>query len=156
MSARLTVVTIFLPAQGTPNVVAYARFVASELPKGVGQDQADGRRRSDGRPGHLCHGPYITLGPGHYTAGFYVRRDNRAEEGAIEVDVCNQQGRHMFGSRTTPVKELFASIAGLVHLNFSIDAVERDCELRLFVPAHAQIEVSEAVLFRRDARNWGQ
>jgi len=136
------------------SVVAYARYRASELPKAVGLDGADGRRRSDGRCGHICHGPYITLGPGRYTAGFYVRRAPAAEEGCVEIEVCAEHGRRMFASRSAPVKDLFVSIAGLVHVDFSIDAVERGCELRLHVPALTQIEITEAVLFRRDIDGW--
>ena len=137
-------------------MVAYACFAASDLGKGVGLDGANGRRRSDGRPGHLCYGPYITLGPGLYTAGFYVQRSASAEEGEIEVEVCNDQGRRVFGSRTEPVKDLFASISGLVHVDFAIDAVERECEIRLRVPPRVAIEVSRAVLFRRDLMRWGE
>ena len=135
-------------------VVAYFRYRASELPKAVGVDFSDGRRRSDGRSGHICHGPYITLGPGRYTAGFYVRRTPDAEEGSVEIQVCVEHGRRMFANRSAPVKDLFVSIAGLVHVDFSLDAVERGCELRLHIPALTQIEVSEAVLFRRDISGW--
>lgn len=135
-------------------MVAYARYRANELSKSVGFDGADGRRRSDGRSGHLCHGPYITLGPGQYTAGFYVRRSPVASEGVIAIEVCAEHGRRMFASLATPVRDLFVSIAGLVHVDFSIDAVERGCELRLHVPSLTQIEVSEAVLFRRDNPEW--
>ena len=135
-------------------MVAYARYRASELPKAVGLDEADGRRKSDGRSGHICHGPYITLGPGRYTAGFYLRRASAAEEGCVDIEVCAEFGRRMFASRSTPVQDLFVHIAGLVHVDFSIEAVERGCELRLHVPALTQIEVSEAVLFRRDIDVW--
>lgn len=131
-------------------MVAYACYQATELPKIVGVDGADGRRKSDGRAGHICHGPYITLGPGLYTAGFYVQRDPGDDEGEVEIDVCADNGQRRFASRTAPVKELFASVAGLVHIDFEIDAVERRCELRLRVPPRAHIEVSQAVLFRRD------
>ncbi len=134
---------------GSCGVVAYARYPATELHKTVGLD-ADGRRKSDGRAGHLCHGPYITLGPGRYTAGFFVKRYPGDEEGDIEIDVCADHGRRMFANRTAPVKQLFVSVAGLLHVDFEIDAVARECELRLFVPPRAHIEVSEAVLFRRD------
>jgi hypothetical protein len=130
-------------------VAAYSRFAACDLPKAVGVDE-DGGRRSDGRPGHLCHGPYITLQPGRYTAGFYVRRDPGDDEGEIELDVCAGRGERIFARRTAPIGELFCSIAGLVPLDFTLDAVERDCEMRLRVPARARLEVSEAVLFRRD------
>ncbi len=136
-------------------MTAYARYRASELPKAVGLDGADGTRRSDGRPGHLCHGPYITLGPGRYTAGFYLRRDPADEEGEVELEVCAEHGKRVFAGKTAPVKDLFSSVAGLVWLDFSLHAVERGCEMRLAVPAHARIEVSEAVLFRRDISAWG-
>ena len=84
-----------------------------------------------------------------------MRRGPGEDEGEIEIEVCAEHGRRVFASRTTPVKDLFASIAGLVHVDFSIDAVERGCELRLRVPARALVEVSEAVLFRRDIARWG-
>ncbi len=137
-------------------MVAYARFLASELPKAVGLDSAsDGRRRSDGRAGHLCHGPYITLGPGRYTAGFYMQRDPGEDEGAIEIEFCAENGRRVFARRSVPVQEIFSAGVGLVPLDFALDAVERGCELRLHVPPRARIEVSEAVLFRRDLSGWG-
>lgn len=135
-------------------MLAYARYRAHELPKSVGLDVADGRRRSDGRSGHICHGPYITLGPGRYTAGFYVKRGPVPSDGEISIEVCAEHGRRMFASLSTPVRDLFASIAGLVHVDFTIEAVERGCELRLHVPSLTQIEVSEAVLFRRDNALW--
>jgi hypothetical protein len=135
-------------------LVAYARYWANELPKSVGLDGADGRRRSDGRSGHICHGPYITLGPGQYTAGFYVSRGPDASDCEIEIEVCAEHGRRKFASLTTPVRDLFVSIAGLVALDFSIETVERGCELRLHIPALTHIEVSEAVLFRRDTLTW--
>ncbi len=136
-------------------MVAYAHFLASELPKAVGLDGANGRRKSDGRAGHLCHGPYITLGPGRYTAGFYIQRQPGDEGGEVEIVVCAEHGRRVFANRTAPVKDLFASVDGLVHLDFAIDAVERGCEMRLRVSARTQIEVSQAVLFRRDLGAWG-
>lgn len=135
-------------------MVAYARYRANELPKSVGLDGADGQRRSDGRAGHLCHGPYVTLGPGRYTAGFFVRRAPTAEEGEIEVEACAEQGRRVFATRTTPVRDLFVSIAGLIHLDFSVGAVERGCELRLRVSEQTRVEVTEAILFRRDVAGW--
>jgi hypothetical protein len=131
-------------------VACYSRFAACDLPKSVGLDEDGGRRKSDGRAGHICHGPYITLGPGRYTAGFYIQRDAGDDEGELELDVCAERGRRIFAHRTAPVRDLFASIAGLVHLDFTLDAVERDCEFRLHVPARARVEVSEAVVFRRD------
>lgn len=130
-------------------MVAYARYPATELHKAVGMD-SDGRRKSDGRAGHLCHGPYITLGPGRYTAGFFVKRDAGDDEGDVRIDVCADHGRRTFANRTSPVKQLFVAVNGLLHVDFEIDAVARGCELRLFVPQRAHIEVSEAVLFRRD------
>ncbi|MDE3175650.1 MAG: hypothetical protein KGM15_06000 [Pseudomonadota bacterium] len=138
-------------------MLAYVRFPAVQLPHAVGRDDADGRRKSDGRPGHLCHGPYITLGPGRYTAGFYLQRGAAGDDdGEIVIDACNAQGQQIFAKQTTPVKELFSSVAGLQHVDFTIDVVERGCELRLWVPARTHVEVSEAVLFRTDIDNWGR
>jgi hypothetical protein len=136
-------------------MVAYARFRASDLPKAVGLDSADGRRRSDGRAGHLCHGPYITLGPGRYTGGFYLKRAADDVDGEVQLEACAEHGRRVFASRSAPVKDLFSSLAGLVWLDFSVGAVERSCEIRLHVPPLVRIEVTEAVLFRRDVSDWG-
>jgi hypothetical protein len=131
-------------------LVAYIRFQASELPRVVGVDVPGGRRRSDGRAGHLCHGPYLTLTPGRYAAGFYVRREPGDYEGEIEIEASCDHGRRRLGGRSVPVRDLFSSVAGLQHVDFVIDAVERGCELRFWAPARCLIELSEVVLFRND------
>lgn len=131
-------------------VVAYVRFKASDLPRAVGVDGPGGRRRSDGRAGHLCHGPYLTLPPGRYAAGFYVRREAGDHEGAIEIEACAEHGRRALGRRSVPVNDLFCSVAGLQNIDFVVDAVERGCELRLWTPADSRVELSEVVLFRTD------
>ena len=136
-------------------MVAYVRFRACDLGKAVGRDDAGGRRKSDGRAGHLCHGPYITLGPGHYTGGFYIQRGPGDDDGECEIDACNDVGRRVFARKTARVKDLFSSVAGLNSIDFSLDGIERNCELRLYVTARANIEVSEAILFRRDVGHWG-
>ena len=131
-------------------MVAYVRFQASELPRSVGINTPGGRRRSDGRAGHLCHGPYLTLTPGHYAAGFYLRREPGEYEGDIEIEAAAERGQRSLGRRNVPVSELFSSLPGLMHVDFTVDVVERGCEMRLLVPARCAIEVSEAVLFRTD------
>ena len=136
-------------------MVAYARYRASDLPKAVGLDSGEGTRKSDGRAGHICHGPYIILGPGRYTAGFYVRREPGDAEGEVDLEVCSDHGKRTFARWSKPVAELYSSVAGLLWLDFAIDKVEHGFEMRLAVPAHARIEVTEAVLFRRDVSNWG-
>lgn len=136
-------------------MVAYVRFQASELPRTVGVNTSGGRRRSDGRAGHLCHGPYLTLTPGHYAAGFYLRRDPGEYEGDIEIEAAAGRGQRSLGRRIVPVHALFSSLPGLLHVDFSVDVVERGCEIRLLVPARCAIEVSEAVLFRTDIAERG-
>ena len=131
-------------------MVAYVRFQASELPRMVGVDAPGGRRRSDGRAGHICHGPYLTLPPGRYAAGFYLRREAGESEGAVEIEATAERGRRMLGKRTVAVRDLFSTTPGLTHLDFAVDAVEHGCEMRLFVPARCALEVSEVVLFRTD------
>ncbi len=133
---------------------AYARFLATELPKAVGVD-ADGRRKSDGRPGHICHGPYITIGPGCYTAGFYVQRAPEGEEGEVRIDVVADHGKKVLARRSLAVKDLFSTVDGLFSLDFTVNAVERGCELRLHVSPRTQVEVTEVVLFRTDLASRG-
>ena len=131
-------------------MVAYVRFQASELPRAVGVDVPGGRRRSDGRAGHLCHGPYLTLSPGRYAAGFYIRREPDSDEGEIEIEATSDHGRRSLGRRSVAVSSLFFSVPGLQHFDFTLDAVERGCELRLLTPPRCAIELSEVVLFRTD------
>lgn len=134
---------------------AYARFAACDLPKAVGVDTANGRRRSDGRAGHICHGPYITLGPGRYTAGFYLHRRPGGNDGEVTIDVSVDHGARILAGRTAPVRELFSSVDGLLSVDFAVDAVERSCELRLHVSPRAEVELAEVVLFRTDLASWG-
>ncbi len=131
-------------------MVAYVRFQASELPQAVGLDVPGGRRRSDGRAGHLCHGPYLTLTPGRYAVGFFLRREPHSDKGEIELEVSSQHGARRLGRRRLPVGDLFTSAPGLQSLDFVVDAVERGCETRLWAPARSAIELSEVVLFRTD------
>jgi hypothetical protein len=130
-------------------VVAYVRFQASELPQAVGIDVPGGGRRSDGRAGHLCHGPYLTLTPGRYAAGFYIRREP-SDEGEIEIEVTSEHGRRRLCRRGLPVRDLFTSVPGLQRVDFRVEAVERGCELRLWASAGSAIELSEVVLMRTD------
>lgn len=133
-------------------MVAYCRFQASELHRAVGVDAPGGLRRSDGRAGHLCHGPYLTLTPGRYVAGFYVRREPQQDEieGEVEIEASAEHGKRILGRRLLPVSALFLSTPGLQHVEFVVENVELGCELRLWTPANAIIEVSEVVLFRTD------
>lgn len=133
-------------------MVAYCRFQASDLPRVVGVDAPGGRRRSDGRAGHLCHGPYLTLTPGRYVAGFYVRREPQdgEVEDEVEIEASAGNGDRSLGRRRLPVSALFTSTPGLQHVEFVVETVERGCELRFWTPANAIIEITEVVLFRTD------
>ena len=131
-------------------MVAYIRMQASQLPRVVGADAPDGRRRSDGRAGHLCHGPYLTLTPGAYAAGFFVRRENDSGGGEIDLEVTCDHGRRRLGARKVAVKDIFVSTPGLLRINFVVERVAHGCELRLWTPEGAAIELSEVVLLRTD------
>lgn len=134
---------------------SYTRLPANRLPKSVGVDCADGRRKSDGQEGCLCYGPYIKLEPGSYTGGFYLRRVPVEQTGDIEIDVSAQQGERVFATKSVPIKQLFTSVDGLVSIDFVVDTAHHDFELRLRVPTHSHVEIAEAVIFRRDLQDWG-
>jgi hypothetical protein len=118
-------------------------------------DGEGGVRRADGRAGHLSHGPYVGLTPGSYTAAFYVRREEASDMGEIEVDVCCDHGSRELARTYFAADDIRTTIAGLLRLDFRVEADARACEVRLRVPAGFIVEIRELVIFRREPSNWG-
>jgi len=121
----------------------------------VGVDGEGGVRRADGRSGHLSHGPYVNLAPGTYTAGFYVRREEKSDMGEIALDVCCEHGTRELARRSFAADEICTSIAGLLKVDFQLGANARYCEIRLHVPEGFMLEIRELVIFKRAQTSWG-
>jgi hypothetical protein len=134
---------------------SYARFNGVDLPHTVGINSESGFRRADGRSGHLSHGPYINLMPGQYTAAFYVRREENSDFGAIDIDVCAEHGTRYFAEKSFTADDICTTVAGLLKLDFVVDAPAKACEVRLRVPEAFILEIRDLVIFRRTHSSWG-
>lgn len=131
----------------------YLSFHGSTLPNAVGRNETGGIRISDGLPGHLCYGPYFTLEPGRYIAGYYVRRLPETQSGTIEFDVL-AAGEQCLARRTVWVGELFDETPSLVSLEFECHAKTEAIEVRAYVNDGVLIAIDELVIFARQQRGW--
>jgi hypothetical protein len=130
------------------------RYDGASLPRAVGRDGPEGSRIADGRAGHLCYGPYFTLGAGRYVAGYYVRRLPGSAPGFVDCDVM-AAGDNMLAHKSVPAESLFEDALSFVTLEFTADDRAERTEVRLHVAEGVLVEVSELVVFSRRARNWG-
>lgn len=111
-------------------------------------------RRSDGRAGHISFGPYLSLKPGQYAAGFRVRRLEGSASRDVTIDVFSPSHSIIAYNRTNAA-DLFEDTLSLLVLEFEIDEAADATEVRLYVEAGVLIEVDEMVVFGRKQRNWG-
>ncbi len=131
----------------------YLRYAGSALPSSVGVDGPDGTKLSDGRAGHLSFGPNVTLKAGDYVAGMRLRSLSRNGGGALEMDVYSAQTEILVSRRMT-TKNLFEDTVSLIPLEFSLENLTSGLEVRLHVENGVLIELSELVIFSRNARSW--
>lgn len=132
----------------------YASFDGSTLPGAVGDDLQNGSRISNGRAGHLCFGPYVTLDPGTYVAGYYVRKLPGSDLGQIDFDVF-VSGRQVLAHRTVSTETLFEDTPSFLTVHFQLEERAERTEVRLYVHHGVLVEISELVVFSTRARNWG-
>jgi hypothetical protein len=129
----------------------YNRALAADLPFGVGENQPDGSRRSNGTPGFLSFGPYIKLRAGRYTAGFFLRRDSDSvESGQIKVDVSCDSGTVLVAKKV-PTDRLSDRYPALVAVEFNLDAEADEVEVRLECGPVEGLILEEMVIFQRAA-----
>jgi hypothetical protein len=132
---------------------SFARFDGSALSHVVGIDCEGNARRSDGKAGHLCFGPYISIEPGDYVAGFYIRRLGPPQPHPIDMDVF-ADGTAKLTEKRILHSELLGTVAGLLPMDFRVAQRISQLEVRLYVPADTLIEVRELVIFRTRFRSW--
>jgi hypothetical protein len=135
-------------------VTSYARFDGATLPRAVGSDLDTGSRVSDGRAGHLCFGPYATLDPGTYVAGYYVQKLPGSARGQIDFDVF-VSGREVLAHRTVSTDTLFEDTQAFLTVEFTVEERAERTEVRLYVHHGVLIEISELIIFSTRPRNWG-
>lgn len=127
----------------------YIRKKMVDLPFVVGKNQDDGSRASDGREGLLSFGPYCSLPPGPYFGGFHVEALSPLRGGnMVKVDVCCNSGGHLLAERNFSGGEILSGVAGLIGASFNLADPMPDIEVRLHVPAAAQVAARSLVLFR--------
>ena len=101
----------------------------------------------------MCFGPYISVEPGDYVAGFYIRRLGAPRAHPIDMDVF-ADGTAKLTERRILHSELLGAVAGLLPMDFHVAQRISQLEIRLYVPADTLIEVRELVIFRTRFRSW--
>jgi hypothetical protein len=129
------------------------RTDGSALPNAVGANGDNGVRLSDGSGGHLCYGPYFSLEPGNYIAGFYIRRIGRPTPGTMDMDIFARDVGQLAHRRIASA-ELFEDIASLISLPLDAKQPLDHIEVRLYVSEGVMVEVRELVVFSTRPRDW--
>ena len=132
---------------------SYMRRDGSSLPHQVGVDTPDGLRRSDGRGGFLCFGPYCSLPAGEFVAGYYLRRIGVAGAGGVSVDVVEPVGGRRGGARIE-AGDLFEDIYSFLAVPVDATRPLDQIEVRLLVDKGVFVEVKELVVFSTKVRDW--
>lgn len=123
----------------------------ADLPFIVGTNRDDGSRISDGRDGLLSFGPYCSLPPGPYFAGFHIEAVSPLnEQDTIKVDVCSNSGGNVLSEQSFSGHQVLSGVAGLIGTSFDLTDPASNLEVRLYVPASAQVAARSMVLFRRE------
>ncbi len=133
---------------------SYKKYVGSSLAHNVGTDLGT-MRVSDGRAGHLIHGPYIEIGPGDFTAGVYIRRIGEIYFQPIMIDACFDHGKTIVAAREVTADDILSDIHGVVELDFRLERRVELFEVRLFVWERVAVEIREVVIFSRSLSDWG-
>lgn len=129
------------------------RFDGATLPGAVGKDGPNGSRVSDGPSGHLCFGPYFSLEPGAYVAGFYMRALPGSVSNLINCDVFAAE-RGVIAFKSVSSGTLFDDTLTLVSMDFHLDDRLDSVEARIYVYPGVLLEVTELVVFSKRPRNW--
>ena len=132
---------------------SYLRFDGATLPGAVGRDEPNGSRISDGQAGHLCFGPYFSLDPGNYVAGFYLRALPGSAVNAIDFDVYIG-GDHGIARKSISTGTLFEDTPTFVAMEFEVGTHVEGAEVRAYVHNGVLVEITELVIFSTRARNW--
>ena len=131
----------------------YLRFDGAALPGAVGKDGPNGSRVSDGHAGHLCFGPYFSIEPGAYVAGFYMRALPGSVSNLINCDVF-AAGKGVIASKSVSSATLFDDTPTLVSMDFDLDIGLDDVEIRTYVYRGVLLEIAELVVFSKRPRDW--
>ncbi|RVT94943.1 hypothetical protein [Sphingomonas crocodyli] len=108
---------------------------------------------SDGRAGFLSFGPYISLDPGEYVVGFYLRRVGIQKLASFEVDAVAAGGKALAAERYCQA-DLFDDVSSLIFLRISTEDRLDGFEVRLQVQQETQIELQSLVIFSTNNRRW--
>lgn len=129
------------------------RFDGATLPGAVGKDGPHGSRIADGHSGHLCFGPYFSLEPGAYVAGFYMRTLPGSVSNMINCDVF-ASGKDVIAFKSFSSGTLFDDTLTFVSMDFDLDTRLDSVEARVYVHQGVLIEITELVVFSKRPRNW--
>lgn len=131
---------------------SYVRMEASRLPSQVGTSSPTGFLTSTGHAGFISYGPYISLEPGNYVAGFYIRRIGVAKSKSIILDV-SANGVDII-EKSISHQSLFEDLASFVYVAFKLSDPVARIEFRVRVGDDTLIELRDLVIFNSDQRIW--
>ena len=121
-----------------------------DTPSTVGEDY-DGVRVLAGTEGVGSFGPYQSLLPGRWFAGFNVRLlEAPTIDRALKIDVCHDQGREVLGEAWFGADDFCLSTPGLLGVTFQVKQPVTDYELRLYFAGSGKFEVLDKLVFRAD------
>ena len=132
---------------------SYLRFEAGNLPSVVGSVGENHVLRSNGTAGFLSFGPYISLEPGPYIAGFYIRQVGVANDNGLVIDAIVNNSK-VLANKRHPVNKLFDDLSSFVFVSFVASEPLQSVEVRLFVEEGVVIEAENLTIFRSDERSW--
>lgn len=86
-------------------------------------------------------------------AGVRLRKLPECAAGRVAFDVYSP-GTDVMCSRLVYASELFEGTSSFVHLDFVLESMTSQVEVRLFVQEKVLVQLDEVVIFSKDARGW--
>ena len=121
-----------------------------ETPHVMGHDRG-GVRVLAGAEGMASYGPYGSLSPGRWFAGFNIRAlEAPTTHQAIKIDVRHNEGRDVLGEAWFGADDFCRSTPGLLGVTFQVAQPVTDYELRLYFAGSGKFEVLDKLVFQAD------
>ena len=105
---------------------------------------------SDGKPGFLIYGPYISLEPGEYVVEFLGRLVSQdGSEARIRMDVTADSGQAVIVEHNVMPDQEFSEGNTLANMRFSTNKKQEHVEFRMFVPEGIILELDYVTVLQK-------
>lgn len=105
---------------------------------------------SDGKPGFLIYGPFISLEPGEYVVEFLGRLVSQdGSEAKIRVDVAADFGQAVIVEHIVMPDQEFSGGNTLANIQFSTNKKQEHVEFRMFVPEGIILELDYVTVLQK-------